>query len=288
MTQKRRRTDTPKQQSGLLCREEEYQLGSQVHQGGVIGDAARDRLVAANVRLVHKIAQRYRRLIGPAMDYDDMVQEGMLGLLTAIEKFDPDRGWKFSTCATWWIRQAISRAIADKGESIRLPVHVQTKLHLLGQTRQRLEQEAGRKERGEPTDLEVINALDLSACMQEVLPRLQQQRQLRSLDEPVSGSGESEDLMLGSLLVDNRASTEDEALGQVQASEIEEVMRRKLTSRECDALRLRYGLMGGGEHTLDEVGKALGGLSRERVRQIVERALSKMREQPVLVQAMLV
>ena len=228
------------------------------------GDRARDHLIKANTRLVVSIAKKY---MGQGVPFSDLIQEGNLGLMKAVEKFDYRRGYKFSTYATWWIRQAITRALADQGRTIRVPVHMSDRIRKLHQVSRQLEQTWGRK----PTPEELAEEMDLEAS--KVRWMLRVSRHPVSLERPV---GEEEDSELGNFIEDEDAPTPpDAAYHHLLQEKLEDVLST-LTPREARILRLRFGLQNGRSYTLEEVGKKFG-LTRERIRQIEGQALRKLR-----------
>ena len=235
-----------------------------------IGRAARDHLASANLRLVVSIAKRYRN---SGMSLLDLIQEGNAGLLRAVEKFDYERGFKFSTYATWWIRQAVSRAVADQSRTIRIPVHMVETLSRLARVTRRLIGELGR----EPTVDEIAGAMSVGVVAPVTPERVREIMKLRSepvsLDTPI---GEDEDARLGDLIEDPRAVAPAEAaMEQVLKEQVEAVLD-SLTGREGRLLRLRFGLDDGRTQTLEEIARSFG-ITRERVRQIEAVALRKLR-----------
>ena len=228
------------------------------------GDRARDHLIKANTRLVVSIAKKY---MGQGVPFSDLIQEGNLGLMKAVEKFDYRRGYKFSTYATWWIRQAITRALADQGRTIRVPVHMSDRIRKLHQVSRQLEQTWGRK----PSPEEL--ALEMELEPSKVRWMLRVSRHPVSLERPV---GEEEDSELGNFIEDEDAPTPpDAAYHHLLQERLEDVLS-SLTPREARILRLRFGLQNGRSYTLEEVGKKFG-LTRERIRQIEGQALRKLR-----------
>jgi len=228
------------------------------------GNRARDHLIKANTRLVVSIAKKY---MGQGVPFSDLIQEGNLGLMKAVEKFDYHRGYKFSTYATWWIRQAITRALADQGRTIRVPVHMSDRIRKLHQISRQLEQAWGRK----PTPEELAEEMDLEPS--KVRWMLRVSRHPVSLERPV---GEEEDSELGNFIEDEDAPTPpDSAYHHLLQEKLEDVLST-LTPREARILRLRFGLQNGRSYTLEEVGKKFG-LTRERIRQIEGQALRKLR-----------
>ncbi len=239
---------------------ERARLEAMVEQGRM----AREHLIKANTRLVVSIAKKY---IGRGVPFLDLIQEGNLGLMKAVEKFDYHRGYRFSTYATWWIRQTISRAVADQSRTIRVPVHMSDRIRRLYKTAQQLEQEYGRP----PTPEEIAVELDIEPRKVQWMMRVSW-RPL-SLEHPV---GEEEDNELGSFIEDESTPTPPQSAYQkMLAEKIEEVLST-LSPREARILRLRFGLGGGRSHTLEEVGQKFG-LTRERIRQIEGKALRRLR-----------
>jgi RNA polymerase primary sigma factor len=228
------------------------------------GDRSRDHLIKANTRLVVSIAKKY---MGQGVPFSDLIQEGNLGLMKAVEKFDYRRGYKFSTYATWWIRQAITRALADQGRTIRVPVHMSDRIRKLHQISRQLEQVWGRK----PSPEELADHMDLESS--KVRWMLRVSRHPVSLERPV---GEEEDSELGNFIEDEDAPTPpDAAYHRLLQEKLEDVLST-LTPREARILRLRFGLQNGRSYTLEEVGRKFG-LTRERIRQIEGQALRKLR-----------
>ncbi|HZS79223.1 MAG TPA: sigma-70 family RNA polymerase sigma factor [Ktedonobacteraceae bacterium] len=251
----------------MITHEREIELAQRIEAGD---REAMKQFILANLRLVVSIAKRY---VGRGLTLLDLIQEGNIGLIRAVQRYDWRRGHRFSTHATWWIRQAISRAVADKGRTIRLPVYVNTALNRIRRERQRLLQELGR----EPTDLELAAATGLDPVRMVELQSAPGAPV--SLELPV---GEDEEQELGDVLADTEsASPEDIATTQTLKDEVQRVLESVLTPRERLVLQLRFGLGNSQAHPLEQVGRELG-ITRERVRQIEAGALAKLRQPPVL------
>ena len=246
----------------LLTAEQETSLGRKARRGCL---ESRERLVATNLRLVVSVAKRFA---GRGVPLLDLIQEGNLGLMKAVDRFDPERGYRFSTYATWWIRQAVARGLASQGRSVRLPVHAGEALNRALGEAARLRQTLGR----EASPEEIGCGLNLSAA--QVTRIMNAAIDPMSLDSPISDAEGS--TLVDVVADDGRARPDDEALGRLSRQEVEKLLST-LSERERDVVRLRYGFTGDRPHSLEEVARALS-VTRERVRQIEKASLTKLRE----------
>ncbi len=251
----------------LLTATEEVDLARRVRKGEIL---AKQQLMTANLRLVVSIAKKY---IGRGLSFLDLIQEGNLGLVRAVDKFDPERGFKFSTYATWWIRQAITRAIADQARTIRIPVHMVETINKFTHTQRRLVQELGR----EPLPEEI--AAEIGMDIKKVKHIMKISQDIVSLDAPV---GSEEDSNLGDFIEDQNSVAPDESTNRQILKENIHEMLQYLSPREKKIIKMRYGLGDGVGHTLEQVGREFG-VTRERIRQIEAKVLQKLREHPTSV-----
>ena len=249
----------------LLTAVEEIDLAKRIERGDLV---AKDRMVQANLRLVVSIAKRYRN---QGLDFMELIQEGSIGLVRAVEKFDYRKGFKFSTYATWWIRQAISRALADKSRTIRIPIHINQQLQKLDGAQRKLEAVGDRDPSFE--EIAAASGLDIDPDEAELIMRAS--RAPVSLDKPVGGAGDDDAAELGHLIPDQAAVSPFEAAAEaLERSKLADALAN-LSYRERRIVELRYGLFGEQPRTLDAIGRMFG-LTRERARQIEEHAVRKL------------
>jgi len=250
----------------LLTPQEEQQLARRLHLPGKRGAEARRKLIMSNLRLVVSVAKRYLHYGMPLLD---LIEEGNIGLIKAVERFNPDRGYKFSTYATWWIRQAITRAIADQARTIRVPVHMIELTNKVHRVKRELTQKLGKR----PLDDEIAKEMDLPVAKIREIEQVSQD--IVSLDKPMQEEDGSD---LSKIIPDEKAILPDDtAEVSLFRESLQDILRKTLSQREYEVITLRWGLEDGHNRTLKEVGSKFN-LTRERVRQIETRALSKLQK----------